>query len=293
MMPSDDMKKVLLTGASGLIGHNIKPILCEAYDLYTPSRSVLDVMDPVAVEQYLSNNQFDVIIHSANPNGVKNPLDENVNMVEGTLRCFMNFYRMRERYGRMFYLGSGAELGKTRDMDDITEDEFDSIVPADEYGFAKYVINNLVRSSKNIYNLRIYACYGPGDHRSKFITHCIDCIFDKEPEITIRKDCIFDYMYVTDLGEIIKRFIDDITEPEYHDYNICSGEKYSLSKIADMVRHEMGSDIPIRLISPERNYNYTASNKRLLDTIGAYGFISLRNGIRMMIDDAERKLDEQ
>lgn len=284
MMQSDKPHKVLLTGGSGFIGHNILPILKEEYDIYAPSRQELDVLDEAAVEMLLKNNQFDVVVHAANPNAVKNPLDSDVNMVEGTLRCFMNFYRMREHFGKMIYLGSGAELAKTRDMDDISEDEFDRIVPTDEYGYAKYVINNLVRSSDNIFNLRIFACYGPDDHKSKFITHCIDSILDDESEITIRKDCVFDYMHVNDLGQIIKYFIDGITV-KYHDYNVCSGEKHLLSDIADMVRNEMGVDIPIRLISNERNYNYTASNKRLIDAIGKYDFISLKDGIRMMIDD--------
>ncbi|MBE6069676.1 MAG: NAD(P)-dependent oxidoreductase [Clostridium lundense] len=282
------MKRILLTGGTGLVGRNILPILREHYTIDAPTRQELNLLDEKAVEDYIKNNHYDIIIHSANPNGVKNPLDQNVNMVEGSLRCFLNFYRMREYYGKMFYLGSGAEFSKTRDMVSISENEFDQFIPPEEYGFGKYVMYQLASQTENVYNLRVFACYGPGDHESKFITHCIQDILDGKDELTIRQDCVFDYMHVYDLAGIILRFI-EIDKPKYHDYNLACGEKHLLSEIADMVRKEMHSDIPIRILKEGRNWEYSASNERLLDEIGPYSFIRLKDGIKMQIE-SEREL---
>ena len=281
-------KKILLTGGSGLIGSNILPIIRKEHDVISPGRSELNILDTQEVENYIKSNHFDIVIHCANPNGVKNPLDQDVNMVEGSLRCFMNFYRLREYYGKMFYLGSGAEFSKTRDMISISEESFDELVPPDEYGFAKYIMNELAEQSENVYNIRVFACYGPGDHESKFITHCIRDIRDGVPELTIRQDCVFDYMHVYDLAGLLLRLIAKEDAYKYHDYNVSSGEKYLLSEIANIVREEMQSDIPVHVLKDGYNFEYSASNQRIIDEIGSYSFISLRDGIRMQIE-AERK----
>lgn len=283
--------RVLLTGGSGLVGRNILDILREKYDVTAPSRNELDILNTRDVEEYVISGKFDIIVHSANPNGVKNPIDKDVDMVDGSLRCFMNLYRLQPYYKRMFYVGSGAELAKTRDIADATEEEFDNYVPEDSYGFAKYIMTNIARGNKKIINLRLFACYGPGDYYTKFITHCIDCI-NEGREITIRQDCVFDYIHVYDFGRIISWFISQECL-KYQEYNICSGEKHKLSEIADMVKKEMGSELPVNILKNGMNYEYTASNKRLLNEMGNYDFISLEQGIHMQVMyDKENKYEK-
>ena len=102
------MVKVLFTGGTGLVG--------KKYDVYAPTRQELNILDTAEVEKYVKEGNFDVIIHSANPNPVKNELDKNGSMTENSLRCFMNFYRVRKYCKRLYFVGSGAELDKTRDM---------------------------------------------------------------------------------------------------------------------------------------------------------------------------------
>ena len=63
--------KVLFTGGSGFIGRNVIPILREKYEVITPTRSELNLLDTNEVEKYIVNGKFDVIIHSANPNPSK------------------------------------------------------------------------------------------------------------------------------------------------------------------------------------------------------------------------------
>lgn len=275
------MKKVLLTGSSGFIGRNIKPILEKSCELYAPTRGELDLKDTASVSRYFKNNAFDVVIHSANPNSVKNALDSKDTMFEDSLRCFMNLYSRRQEFERMFFIGSGAEYDKTMDIASVAEnDEFRS-VPPDGYGLAKYIMNSIALNDEKLCNLRIFACYGPGDHESKFITHCIrSCL--KNQDITIRKDCYFDYMHVYDLGHILGRFIDRY--PNRSSYNVCSGKRVRLYEIASIVKREMNSTGEIILLSDGMNKEYTGSNERMLEEIGGYPFISLEDGILMQIE---------
>lgn len=271
--------KVLFTGGSGFVGRNVIPYLKEKYEIIAPTRKELNLLDTKEVEKFVKNGNFDVIIHSANPNPSKNIKDEVDKMIHDSIKCFMNFYRLKDYYNKMYVIGSGAELDKRNDMCNITENEFDRSIPQDDYGFAKYVINTIISKSENIYNLRLFACYGPTDADSKFITHVINSILENK-EITIRQECRFDYLHVSDLARILEYFIE--ATPKYHDYNISSGKSYLLSEIADMVKKEMKSDMNIKILSPGLNKEYTASNKRLLDEF-KINFLDLKEGIKIQI----------
>ena len=49
------MKTILLTGSSGFIGKNLKEYLLKKdYELLTPTHEELDLMDTVAVSEYLN-----------------------------------------------------------------------------------------------------------------------------------------------------------------------------------------------------------------------------------------------
>lgn len=273
--------KILFTGGSGLVGRNVLPILDKKYNIIAPSRYELNLLDTKKVESFVIDNKFDIIIHSANPNPTKNSLDRNSTMLESSLKCFMNFYRVSHYCKRLYFLGSGAELDKSKEMCQIKEGEFDRSIPSDEYGFAKYIMNNFALSSSNIYDLRLFACYGPGDWETKFITHCIRSVLSNK-DITIRQNCVFDYIQVYDLANIFSYFIEN--EPKYHDYNIASGTRYTLVEIAEKVLKIMNSDKKIVIQKAGMNNEYTPDISRLLREIGDYQFISLDEGIKIQIE---------
>ena len=279
------MKNVLLTGGTGFIGRNIQPILEKQFNLFSPSRKELNLKDEKEVRNYIKKNKIEVIIHSANPNPVKNSLDEAQLFFEDSMRCFMNLFAAHDLYEKMFYLGSGAEFNKKQDIISISEDDCFRSIPEDSYGFAKYIMNTICHSNSKLVNLRIFACYGPTDHESKFITHCINCCMNNQ-NITIRQNCYFDYMHVYDLGNVLIRLIENY--PSGNDYNVCSGKRVTLLEIASMVKKQMNSDCEIQLLSDGMNREYTGNNKRLLKEIGDYEFISLEKGIQMQIE-SERK----
>lgn len=274
------MNQIMFTGGSGLVGSNVVPLLRQKYQILAPTRKELDLMDSAAVEQYVDEHHVDLVFHSANPNPVKNVLDQNNPMLRGSLRCFMNFYRIRHKLKHFYFFGSGAELDKTRDMNLITEEEFDRSIPQDDYGFAKYIMTTLARQSDNVTNLRLFACYGPGDWESKFITHCIRSVVAGQ-NITIRQDCYFDYLQVFDLVPIISHFIE--YGAAHSEYNICTGTRVRLSEIAETVLRLMDSPLSVKILIPGMNKEYTASNARLLGEMDGFRFTTLEDGIKIQI----------
>ena len=284
------MKRVLLTGGSGFVGRNVKGYLSTVCELYTPHRQELNLLNEEEVREYLKKNRIDIIIHSANPNPVKNPLDKAETMFEDSIRVFFNLYHSQDLYERMYTLGSGAEYGKSEDISLIQEHEIGRFIPKDSYGLMKYTINKLIEQSNKQCNLRIFACYGPTDHESKFITHVINCCIENK-DITIRQNCYFDYMHVSDFAKILEYFI--YNTPKYTSYNVCTGVRYTLEDIAKIVRDQMKKDNDIVILKEGWNKEYTGNNKRLLSEIGDYQFINLEEGIKMQIaSEKGERMDE-
>lgn len=275
------MKNALLTGGTGFVGRNVLPILQEKFQVLAPSRSEIDWRNGEEVRAYLRRHPVDIVYHCANPNPVKNPAsDVKAGMVEDSLRIFLNLYHCQDIYGKMVYLGSGAEYNKKLEISNVREEESFRSIPQDAYGFAKYINCMLAERSDNIYNLCVFACYGPGDHESKFITHCIRCCLRGEA-ITIRQDCRFDYIHVSDLGRIMVWMGEN--QPQHHKYNVSGCQHVFLTEIAQEVNRQMGSVLPIRILGPGFNREYTADGSRFWAESGLRPPMALREGIELQI----------
>lgn len=276
------MKKILLTGSSGFVGSNVLPSLRERYLVFAPTRNELDVKNTAQVREYLKREQFDVVIHFASPSPVRSAhCDKYETLFEDSVRIFMNFYTMRNYFGKMIYSGSGAEFDKRRDISLVTEEHIGEYIPDDAYGFSKYIINELASYSKNIYNLRIFACFGPGEYSTKFITHAIRCCLEKKP-ITIRQDCYFDYIYINDYIRYLMYFIENT--PIFHDYNATSGTRIKLSTIAEIVNIQLKNPHPVEILTEGLNNEYTADNTRILNETGITDLMTIKSGIAKLIE---------
>ena len=274
------MKKILFTGGTGFLGRNLVPKLREKYEIVAPTRQELDLKDLNAVDSYIKNNQFDVIIHAAIPNVAFNNSDKEENLLKDSLGVFLKLHQLQDYYGKMFYFGSGAEYGKQCPIVDVMEDYFGTVLPETDYGLAKYVMNSLCRQSKNIYNLRIFGCYGPTDAGFKLITYVIRRCME-QATIELNKDCKFDFMWVMDLCMVLEYFIENT--PQYHDYNVCTGKATWLTDIAHIIKSEMNSNSQIQLKEECKANEYSGNNLRIITEINSLKFTPLLEGIRNQI----------
>lgn len=276
------MVEILLTGGTGFVGRSIKPILeSHGFRVTAPRRAELNVIDEDSVNSYLKNNKFDILIHCAQISPLNNPeLDKAENMLEYTLRGFYNIMQYSSHFDKVFYTGSGAEYNKQFDIISAKEEDIGKHIPHDAYGFAKYIMNQYARTSSNVYNFRLFGIYGPTDCKGKFIRDAIDCCLENRA-VTIRQNCMFDYLYVDDLGHILAHFIEH--EPQYHDYNICSGKRVSLLEIAKEVSSLMNNHLNPVIAKEGWNREYTGSNERLISEFPQFKFTSLEAGITKQI----------
>ncbi len=256
------MKRILITGASGFVGRNLKESLSDRYVIFAPSHKELELLNCEQTEEYIFEHQIDVVIHAA----------VHVPMCHGgekefynDMRMFLNLERVSDHLEKIIYFGSGAEFDKRFDIRMVSEDAFGRTIPTSEYGLAKYTMNKIARRSDNIYNLRLFGIFGKYElWNIKFLSNlCCKAVFGLP--LTVRKECWFDFLFVEDLPEIVSWFIEHT--PQFHDYNICHGREYRLTELAELVRKVSGKDLPIMLLSEERNLDYSADIGRLSQEI--------------------------
>ena len=269
--------KILLTGSGGFIGKNLKEGLCGKYDLVCSSSAQLDLRDTEAVERYVKQERFDVIIHGANVNSTRNQRTTAYESLDGNLRMFFNLERCKEYFGSMFYFGSGAEYDMEHYVPGMKEEFFDTYVPKDAYGFSKYVMSKACGQSQNIYDLRLFGVYGKYEEwERRFLSNAI-CRALKGKPITIEKNVYFDYLWIDDLVMIMEWFLKH--KPQHKHYNVCRGSKIDLYSLACMVREVLNIDCEIMVKETGWKREYSGNNERLLKEMGGFEFAAFRDTI--------------
>lgn len=270
------MRRILLTGAGphSFVGRNVAPILREWYEVFTPSSCELDLCDYDLLAQYIDHHHIDTVIHGA-LQSLLHTGPEDVMLHD--LQMFYNIDKVSSQLDRVLYFGSGAEFDKRFPMENIREEDLGRSVPSWYYGLEKYIMALHTRESRNIYNLRLFGIYGKYEcWQSKFISNlCCKAMYDLP--LSIRQDCMFDYLYVNDLAPIVLWFLEH--EPQYHDYNVCTGKPVSLRKIADTILEVSGKTLPVEVAKDGWNLPYTADNRRLMSEMGPLQLHDLKEAI--------------
>lgn len=275
--------RMLITGGSGFIGKNLVEFLLKRYEVLAPTSRELNLLDSHAVYSYLQKNKCDQVIHCSTHNATITSDKDRSLIFQNNVRMFMNLARVRNLYNRMFYFGSGAEYARDRMPPKVKEEFFDLFVPEDDYGFSKYIMAKYAEGTDNIYDLRLFGCFGPHeDWRIRFISNAIcRALFRKK--ITLSQDAVFDYLYVKDLGRIMVRFLQRKTL-QYKHYNICTGETVHLKQLAQLVKKILDSNVRISVARKGLQREYSGDNSRLMKEMGGFQFTPIARAVEELIE---------
>ncbi len=297
------MLKILITGGTGFIGHNLIEQLdnkrdrnncdknncdrnncdknnCDKnkYEIYSPTSSELNLLEDEKTFNYIKGHKFDVVIHTSTWDATINSKKNISNVLENNLRMFFNIARCNNYYGKMLYYGSGAEFDREHWIPKMKEDYFDKHVPKDQYGFSKYVMCKYISCVKNIYNLRLFGVFGKyEDYRIRFISNVCYNVINNLP-IVIDRNVFFDYMYINDLVNITEWFINNNCDEKV--YNVCAGSTYSLESLAKKIMNLSNTKINIDIRVSELGNEYSGDNTKLLNEIGNYKFMLIDESIK-------------
>jgi len=272
-------KKIFITGVNGFIGRNLKEQLEKEYQTHTPSSKELNLLDHSKVEEFLSKHQFDIVIHCATHNATRISTKDLTKVFYNNLRMFFNLVRCHNTYKKMLYFGSGAEYDSSHYIPKMKEKYFDTHVPINNYGFSKYIMSKYIEKTDNLYDLRLFGCFGKyEDWRIRFISNAIcKAIFDLD--ITIRQNVYFDYLYINDLVQILKWFIEAKKISHKH-FNVCTGQTIDLLTLAKKILKISGKRLKIKVGRKGLKGEYSGDNRRLLKTIGQFNFAPIDQAIK-------------
>lgn len=274
--------KILLTGGSGFIGRHVLAGLSSGYQIAAPSSSELDVRDAQALEAFVVRGRFDAIVHAAIRGGDA--------VLEETLRGFWNVSWMAPKVSRIVYFGSGAEFGKHRDLDRVSEDEIGRETPRDPYGLAKLFCNAIARRCDNIVNLRLFGVYGAHEgYLFKFISNSVVKALLGEP-ITVRQNVRFDYLEAGDLVAMLPHFLE--APGLSGDFNATTDTPVALDEILAALAEVRGQPLDVRFETPGWNYAYTGSNAKLRSELPRLRFTTIGEGVARLHERYRARLPE-
>lgn len=257
--------KILLTGGSGFVGRNVKEYLQQkGYDVYAPASNELDCLDEEKVKRWLQTYYYDVVLHFAVYGDTGDHVKDAAKVLEYNLRIFYNFAKHDSLYGRMIYTGSGAEYDKRYPVQMVTEEDLKTrSLPIDQYGLMKYLVNQVIENSDNIYNLRLFGIFGKyEDWKIKFISN-LCCKSLRGLPLSLRQNCYFDYLWIDDFCQMLEKFI-KLEHPRHHVYNAVRGEKIDLLSLAHIVNEIADESREIFVCQEGYANEYTASHDRII-----------------------------
>ncbi len=275
--------KILITGGNGFIARSLKEAFEKQYDVSTFNRQDLDLLDENKVSECITNNNFDIVIHTATYDAAPKTSSKDPNKVlENNLKMFFNLARLNDHFGKMIYFGSGAEFSREHWMPRMKEEYFDQYVPTDQYGFSKYLMAKHAEASNNIYNLRLFGLFGKyDDWRYRFIPNaCCSAVLDQP--ICINQNAIFDFMYIDDLTRIVQWFMTN--NPQHHIYNVCSGQSYDLKTLAQKILKISSKQLDVTIKQDGCKKEYSGDNTLLLSELKDSRFLSIEESIKDLID---------
>lgn len=268
--------KILITGGSGFIGRNLAQQYAPRFEVTAPTRAELDLLDAIAVRGYLNRHRFDAVIHAATERSNRG-LTASPASLDCNCRMFFNLARNSQAFGRMLFLSSGAVYSREHWRPRMHEDYFDAHVPADDYGFSKYVCAKAVEGMDRVYELRLFGVFGPHeDWRVRFISNaCCRAVWGLP--VVVRQNVRFDYLDVEDLGWIIDGFL--AKRPEHRQYNVCTGRSLDLLTLAQNVVRVSGKDLPIVVKNEGMGSEYSGDPARMLEEIPDFHFRGIDDSI--------------
>lgn len=269
-------KTILITGANGFIGSNLKEYFKDEYNLLTPRSFELDCTNSQQMKNYFKQNNIDFVIHCATIGGIRAVQDEPKTLTSN-IKMVDNILEYKKENARVILFGSGAMYDKSRSLKKVKEEEIGLVEPLDLYGKSKLLIAKKIKDRKDCVCLNIFGCYGKNEKNTRFPTYAITQNLKKE-DIIINQNVVFDYLYIDDLTKIIDYFLEN--QPINNILNTTPKESISLVEIANIINEISNYKSKIIIKCQNLGNEYTGNNSLLLQELQNIKFTSFEEGLK-------------
>jgi len=274
------MNTILITGSEGFVGHNLKEyyLFNSNFNVLTPSKEELDLIDFNNVKNYFKSNSIDYVIHSASTENINKNYATNV--CELNLRMFSNLVESKKKSCILYSLCSGSAYSRNYWIPKMKEEYLGQFIPDDGHSYSKYLIDKISSQHENIVILRLFGIFGKYEnYLYKFISNSIAKNLAKL-NLKIQKNTIYDYLYIDDFCKISHLLINNNTNKG--SYNITPSKSISLIEVCNIINNISSIRSEISILNNSLGREYTGDNSKLLSIIGNYNFISYEESIKSL-----------
>ena len=251
-MIDNDIKYVLVTGATGQLGSDIvKELMKRNIHVIGIGSADLDITDDEAVFNFFNSYKFSCVIHSAAYTKVDAAEDEKELNYEINVHGTENIVSQCYKYSiPMMYFSTdyvfGGEGDKPFKEDDVAN-------PLCEYANAKYQGENAVKKLKEYYIIRISWIFGKNGNN--FVKTMLK-LAETKKSLNIVNDQIGSPTYTVDLA---KEVVDVMESKKYGVYHITNEGYVSWADFAREIFRLKNIDMEVKNVTTEE---YNAKAKR-------------------------------
>ena len=296
---------ILLTGASGMLGHNIlEHDASKHYCFYTPSSQELNLLNLDNVKSYFSQYDIDLVIHCAGKvGGIQANILNPVGFFNENLQMGINLVNVAFDYKikNLFNLASSCMY--PRDYINPLKEEYllkAPLEPTNEgYALAKISVAKLCQYINEQYNMCYYnliPCnlYGRWDNFDKTKSHMIPAVIRKLHEAKLNNfsdveiwgdgEARREFMYALDCADAIFYLINKIDKLNNYT-NIGLGYDYSINKYYNEIAKIVGYSGKFKHdLNKPVGMNQKLLDTTVLDKLGWKPHFDLSRGIKETYD---------
>lgn len=272
-------KNILITGASGLVGSALVSQL-KNYNLFTPSSSQLNLLNFNSLNQYLQNNNIQIIIHlAANVGGLFKNMNYKVNMFEDNILMNINVLKA----AHLNNIEKVISCLSTCIFPDnikypINEDDLQEGPPHfsnDAYAYAKRMLEVQSKAYREQYGSN-FVCiiptniYGPYDNYNLEDSHVIPALIHKSyiakrdnKKLIVKGSGkpLRQFIYSEDLAKLIEVILLHYNNAEPIILSVGEEDECSIGDVAEIIAKNNNIEIEYDIDGADGQYKKTADNK--------------------------------
>lgn len=250
----DCSKKVILTGATGLIGkESLKPLLQAGFEVFALTIDSIqnqntesevkwidcNIVDRNTVKDVFSQIKADYLLHFAwITTGDYLTSDMNYKLLDSSLNMLDEFKINGGK--RAVFPGTCFEYK----FKDSPLKETDELNPLSVYAKCKNELRQraqeyAVKNSVSFAWGRIFYVYGHGENEKRLVPHIIKSLRNNNEVIISVSDAVRDYMYSKTIAEAFVKLLESNVEGCV---NICSAKPVKIRKIAEIIAEKLNKE---------------------------------------------------
>ena len=268
------MKNVLITGADGYVGSNLKKFIYQKninYNFFFTDINNLNILDRNKVKEFFKKKKIHTVIHLATLQNVNESFDKPVKYINTNIIGTSNLLEFANKFKiKRFILMSSITVNGSNNE---TINEKSSINPNHIYGATKAACEALVKSYSNRYNME-YFIIRPNlivgnnkNHNQNFFDFIIKEIKNKKT-YTLFGNGIHkrDWIHVFDVCSAIILLLKN---SKYKNLTFVLGNnKYSFLSIAKKIAQKFPKSQPLFKKANNQTFSLTCSSSKIKTKIG-------------------------